>query len=73
MALFENIDNPESHPKHAIDAGWFICARCGGRFEAGRSETECQAEKEQYFGDIPDDECATVCDACWSLVRPDRN
>jgi rubredoxin len=50
----------------------YTCALCGGVFEKGQSDEEALAESRAYFGDVPPEELAVVCDDCWEEVRPDR-
>jgi hypothetical protein len=46
----------------------FTCDVCGGVFMSGWSEEEAVAEKERLWGDIPLEECGTVCDDCFEQV-----
>lgn len=48
----------------------YCCAHCGGTFEKGRSDEECQAEADALWGGI--DDPVLVCDDCWQIMRPDQ-
>jgi rubredoxin len=43
---------------------FFDCEVCGRRFRATSSEEETLAEMRQRFGEIPEDEQASICDDC---------
>lgn len=60
-------NKPESDPN---ESPHFICDMCGGKFPRG-NENEAESEMHKYFGYIPQEERAVVCDACWDLIRPD--
>lgn len=36
-------------------------------------EGEALEEMRQHFGDIPPEERAVICDACWDKIHPRRN
>lgn len=51
----------------------YICAMCGGTFEATIPEDEAQAELKEFFGDVSVENCELVCDGCWEGIRPDKH
>lgn len=54
----------------------YVCGLCGGEFvndDEARPEEAKLAEMRQYFGDVPEEERASVCDDCWMKIHPDRN
>lgn len=48
----------------------YTCAHCGGTFEKGWSDEECQAEADAIWGKV--DDPVLICDDCWQKTRPDR-
>lgn len=46
----------------------YTCAVCGQTFTKGWTEDEALAEKSEFFGDIPIEECEIVCDPCWKKM-----
>lgn len=51
----------------------YTCAMCGGTFHSERSDAEALAECTSYFGDMPREELAEVCETCWEKVHPARH
>ena len=51
----------------------YRCALCGNVFVKGQSDAEALAEKRAYFGDVPEEDCAVVCEDCWQKIHPQRN
>ncbi len=47
----------------------FTCAVCGGNFTSAWTHEEAVAEKEQLWGDIPLDQCSSVCDDCHNKIQ----
>lgn len=45
----------------------FVCDLCGGSFERG-DDYEALAEMDALFGDLPIEDRAVVCDACFHRV-----
>lgn len=60
-------------PPVVIPDGHFQCECCGRVFPDGWSEDEAKAESHHYFGDIPQEDLASICDDCWKAIHPDRN
>ncbi len=54
----------------------YVCGLCGETFENDEDDwTEEQklAEMQSFFGDVPPEECASVCEGCWLKIHPQRN
>lgn len=49
------------------------CEGCGVIFESEWSEEECQEEKQKLWGDIPEEDCCTVCDDCFQKIMVQFN
>lgn len=48
----------------------YKCEQCDSVFEFAWTDGEAEAEKEDLFGDIPDEDCATICDDCFKKICP---
>ncbi|MDE2097709.1 MAG: hypothetical protein KGL39_10710 [Patescibacteria group bacterium] len=51
----------------------YTCSLCQGIFNKGRSDAESLEESRSYFGDVPAEELAIICEDCWQKIHPDRN
>jgi hypothetical protein len=51
----------------------YTCALCGKTHTAQRTEDECLYEMETFFGKVPEEEIAVICDDCWQKIHPNRN
>jgi hypothetical protein len=48
----------------------YECAMCGETYEKTWSDEEAIAEMNQYFGDVPVEDCDVVCDDCFQKIHP---
>lgn len=46
----------------------FQCAMCREVFEKGWTDEEAEAELVALWGNIPKEECGTVCDDCFRTL-----
>lgn len=46
----------------------FTCEICGGIFENGKTEEECDAEFKSNFDGEPIEEAMIVCESCFAMV-----
>lgn len=46
----------------------FICAKCGELCIGTTSEEKKLKEKEEMFGDIPLEDCVSICDDCFQAI-----
>ena len=47
---------------------------CGGGFPTdAEDEIKAEAECQKYFGDVPKDDRAVVCDGCWEKIHPAKH
>ena len=51
---------------------FYTCAVCEGKFKRIRDEQEAVNELHELFGEIPIEDCVLVCDACFEVIRPDK-
>jgi hypothetical protein len=49
----------------------FVCASCSGTFEKGRPDKEALSEMEEFFGPVPEEHRAIICDDCFQKMHPD--
>lgn len=49
----------------------YTCAICGETYEAGWSDEEAEAEMEENFGEVDEENRAVVCDGCYKeFIEP---
>lgn len=51
----------------------YTCSICEETYESDCSIEETLAEKEALWGDIPLEQCESVCDDCFRRIAPDKN
>lgn len=51
----------------------FICALCYGEFTVEGPPEEALQEKVELWGEIPLEDCATVCHGCFQEAKPQNN
>ena len=53
----------------------YTCACCKETFEKGWSDEEADAEREELFPDMTEDDCELVCDGCFEKImgKADEN
>lgn len=52
----------------------FVCCKCGGSFPfSEEDDAAAMEESRSFFGDVPQEELAIVCDGCWEVIHPARN
>ena len=54
------------------DSNTYTCARCGQTFTKARTDDECRAELESFFGFVPEDDIAIICDDCFQEIHPSK-
>lgn len=50
----------------------YTCTMCGGVFEKAWSDEEAVAEAKRYFGEIPEEKRAIICDSCFNKIHPEK-
>ena len=54
-----------------LSSDQFQCARCQQIYKKAWTEEEAEQETQQYWGNLPQENFAVICDDCWQQVHPD--